>query len=287
MSIDKLHEKIRKTKSPILVDLTMKQEHIPEAMRHKETVKESHAQYCRELLTGLKGTVAGVRFSFDHWALMDGLSELSALMEMANSLGYYVLLDAPAMLTPWAAERAAALLDDHLGFPCHGMVADPYIGSDAIKPFLPYCKEGKSVFFAVRCPNKSASELQDLLTGSRLVHSAATDLINRHGEPILGKCGYSQLGALSSATNGSAVSGLRSKYGRLFLLIDGLDYPGGNCRNASYGFDRFGYGCVVSIGPDITAAWQADGGQGIDYVEMARKAVERNISKLNRYITIL
>ena len=287
MSIDKLHEKIRKTKSPILVDLTMKQEHIPEAMRHKETVKESHAQYCRELLTGLKGTVAGARFSFDHWALMDGLSELSALMEMANSLGYYVLLDAPAMLTPWAAERAAALLDDHLGFPCHGMVADPYIGSDAIKPFLPYCKEGKSVFFAVRCPNKSASELQDLLTGSRLVHSAATDLINRHGEPILGKCGYSQLGALSSATNGSAVSGLRSKYGRLFLLIDGLDYPGGNCRNASYGFDRFGYGCVVSIGPDITAAWQADGGQGIDYVEMARKAVERNISKLNRYITIL
>lgn len=287
MSIEKLQEKIRKTKSPIIVDMTMLWEHIPGTLRTAAMTKECHGQYCRELLTGLKGVVAGVRFSFDHWALMDGLSELSELMELANNLGYYVLLDAPAMLTPWAAERAAALLDDHWGFPCHGMVADPYIGSDAIKPFLPYCKEGKSVFFVVRSPNKSASELQDLMTGSRLVHAAIAEQVDRLGQNYIGKSGYSAVAVLTAATNTNAVMGLRGKHKRLFLLVDGLDYPGGNGKICSMGFDRLGHGCALSVGPAITAAWTAEGCNAEEYVSLAVQSAERIRNNMNRYITIL
>ena len=287
MSVEKLQEKIRKTKSPILVDLTMKWEHIPEVLRTAGSAKECHGRYCRELLAALKGVVAGVRFSFDHWALMDGLGELSALMELANSLGYYVLLDAPAMLTPWAAERAAALLDDHWGFPCHGMVADPYIGSDAMKPFLPYCKEGKSVFFAVRCPNKSASELQDLMTGTRLVHAAVAEQVDRLGQNCIGKSGYSAVAVLTAATNTNAVKALRAKHRGLFLLVDGLDYPGGNGKNCSYGFDRLGHGCAISVGPAITAAWTAEDANAEEYLSLAVQASERIRANMARYVTIL
>lgn len=287
MSVDKLQEKIRKLKCPIIVDLSMKPEHIPQAVQEGKSDKEACAAYCRELLAGLKGLVAGVRFNFDHWALLDGLGELSALMDLANGLGYYVLLDAPAMLTPWAAERAAALLDDHWGFPCHGMVADPYIGSDAIKPFLPYCKEGKSVFFAVRCPNKSASELQDLMTGTRLVHAAVAEQIDRMAQSYIGKSGYSQVGALTAATNTNAVKGLRGKHNRLFLLVDGLDYPGGNGKICSYGFDRLGHGCAISVGPAITASWRDDGADPAEYMALAVQSVERIRNNMTRYVTIL
>ena len=231
--------------------------------------------------------MAGVRFSFDHWALLDGLQELSALMELANSLGYYVLLDAPAMLTPWAAERAAALLDDHYGFACHAMVADPYIGSDAIKPFLPYCKEGKSVFFAVRTPNRSASELQDLMTGSRLVYAATAEQVDRLGQSYVGKSGYSALAVVTSATNANAVAGLRNKHKHLFLLADGLDYPGGNGKNCSLGFDRLGHGCAISVGPMITAAWAASEGEKMSAVEAALQAAERIKANMARYVSIL
>ena len=287
MSIDLLQDKIRKGKCPIIVDFTVKGSQIPAHIRQDRDPVDSYAIFCRELMIGMKGIVPGVRFSFDQFALMNGLSQLSALLKEAAGLGYYVVLDAPSTHSPWAAERAAALLSPESPYPCHCLIADPYAGSDVIKPFLPACKEGKTVFFTVRDPNKSASELQDLMTGSRLVHLAAADLVNRYGEPICGKCGYSQVGALTAATSATAVSGLRSKYSRMFLLVDGLDYPGGNGKICSYGFDKFGHGAAISVGPAITAAWQEAGSDGFDFVQQATRAAERIRNNLTRYFTIL
>lgn len=241
----------------------------------------------RQLLPALKGIVPAVRFSFSQWAMLDALEALRQMLTLATELGFYVLLDAPATRTPWEAKAAASLLNADSGYDCHGIVADPYIGSDGIKPFLSYCKEGKSVFFAVRTPNKSAVELQDLMTGSRLVHLAAADLVNRYAEQTYGKSGYSHVGILTAATNANAVAGLRSKFKRLFLLVDGLDYPGGNGKIASQGFDRFGHGCAVSVGPEITAAWQKEDNGAQEYVALAVKAAERIRNNLNRYFTIL
>lgn len=121
----------------------------------------------------------------------------------------------------------------------------PYIGSDAIKAFLPGCKDGrKGLFVVVRSPNKSASELQDLLTGSRLVHDAAMDLVKRYGESIFEKCGYSQIGALVSAGAPNSLKNLRAKYQRTFLLVDGLDYPSGNAKNCSYALTALDMGLL-------------------------------------------
>ncbi len=287
MSVDMLQEKIRKLKCPLIVDLSVNPDQIPPHICQDRTLAQAYVLYCTELMEALKGTVPGVRFSFDQCALMGCLEQLSALMNRAVEMGYYVLLDGPAMLTPWAAERAAHLLDASSDYPCHGMVVSPYIGSDAIKPFVPYCKEGKSVFFAVRTPNKSAVELQDLMTGSRLVHLAAADLVNRYAEQLYGKSGYSSVGVLTAATNANAVIGVRTKFKRLFLLVDGLDYPSGNGKIASHGFDRLGHGCAVSVGPEVVAAWQKEETDGLDYAALAVKAAERIRNNLGRYFTIL
>ena len=287
MSVDILQEKIRKTKSPIIVDLAVKPEQIPGHIWEGKSQAEAMDLFCRELMVGLKGKVSGVRFSFDQWALLGALDTLSALTKYAQEQGFYALLDGPAVLSPWAAERAASIFDAESGYACDSMVLCPYIGSDAIKPFLPYCKNGKSVFFAVRSANKSSAELQDMIAGSRLVHVAAADHVKRHGEALLGKFAYSQVAVLTAATNANAVMGLRSKFKNLFLLVDGLDYPGGNGKNCSYGFDRFGHGCAISVGPAITAAWTAEGCDGTDYVELAVQAAERIRSNMSRYVTIL
>jgi orotidine-5'-phosphate decarboxylase len=288
MSVDVLQEKIRKLKCPIVLDLSVEPEHIPAALLESGDEK-AMTVYCKALMSGLKGVVPSVRFSFDQFALMgaSGLETLRKLLREAHSLGYYVLLDGPAVNTPWAAKRAATMLEEESDLYCDGLMISSYIGSDVLKPFLQKCRAGKSLFVIVRSPNKSAAELQDLMTGSRLVHAAAADIVNRHGECILGKCGYSQIAAVTSATNAGAVFGLRSKYNRLFLLVDGLDYPGGNGKNASYGFDRFGHGCAVSVGPAITAAWREKETDGTDYVQQAQKAAERIRNNLNRYISIL
>lgn len=282
MSVDILQERIRKTKCPIIVDLAMLPEHLPPQLLEGNTESQALDTYCRDLLKALKGKVPGVRFNFDQWAMLDSLPVLRELTAFASELGFYVLLDGPAVLSPWAAQRAASLFD-HMRI--DSMILCPYAGSDVIKPFLDHCKQDRSVFFAVRTANKSAVELQDMMTGSRLVHVAAADHVKRLGETIVGKSGYSQVGALTAATSANAVMGLRGKYNRMFLLVDGLDYPGGNGKNSSYGFDRFGHGCAMSVGPAITAAWKE--GENQDPVEAAVQAVERIRNNMTRYITIL
>ena len=286
--MDMLQERIRKFKCPIVLDLALEQQHIPAAFA-SDNALEGMVSYCSALLAAMKAIVPAVRFNFDQYALLggEGLERLSALMQEANRMGYYVLLDGPSVTSPWAAQRAAAILGEDSCYPCHGMIISPYIGSDAIKPFAEYCKAGKSLFVIVRSPNKSAAELQDLMTGSRLVHTAAADLVKRHGESLVGKCGYSSIGAVISATSSSSVMNLRSKYNRTFLLVDGLDYPGGNGKNASLGFDRFGHGCAVSVGPSITSAWMTEEDQTADAVQLAVRAAERIRNNLGRYITIL
>ncbi|MBE6934304.1 MAG: hypothetical protein E7462_04545 [Ruminococcaceae bacterium] len=291
MSIDVLHEKIRKLKCPIIVDFSMQETLLPPYLLVEEgSYPKAYYRFCKELLERLDEVVPGVRFSFDTFALFggEGLENLSALLDRARALGLYTILDGPQILSPWAADRAAELLQSEQ-YPCDAMLISPYIGSDGIKPFVPACtKMEKDLFIVVRSANKSASELQDLLTGKRLVQGAAAEMVNRFGEPIFTKCGFSRICSVSSAGAADSLRNLRAQYKRMFLLVDGLDYPSGNVKNCSYAFDRFGYGAVISAGPTITAAWkEEEEANPMEYTDAAVKTVERIRKNLLRYITIL
>ena len=291
MSIDFLHDKIRKLKNPLIVDMSITEALLPPHLMEQEgEFANAYFRFCRELLEALEGVVPGVRFSFDTFALLgeQGLVELRSLLTRAGELGFYTLLDGPQILSPWAADRAAALLEND-EYPCQGMLISPYIGSDAIKPFVSACAKGdRDLFIVVRSANKSASELQDLLTGKRLVQGAAAELVNRFGESIFTKCNYSRICSVSSAGAADSLRNLRAQYKHMFVLVDGLDYPSGNMKNCSLAFDRFGYGAAISAGPTITAAWlDTEDGQPEAYIDHALAAAERLKKNLQRYITIL
>ncbi len=290
MSVDVLQDKIRKLKNPSVVDFGIEVNCIPPHIQEQAgDPLKAYVRFCRELMETLKETVPAVRFSFDAFALYggEGLTQLQALLCRAGELGFYVLLDAPQILSPWAADRAAEVLFDGPEYVCDGLIITPYIGTDSIRPFLPGCMNGKALYVVVRSPNKTALELQDLLTGSRHVYSAAAELVNRMGEQVIGKCGYSQIAAAASAGSPDGLRNLRTKHNRMFLLVDGLDYPSGNAKNCSYAFDRFGHGAAVCAGPSVTAAWKNDQSDGQNYLELALQAAERMKKNLTRYVTVL
>ena len=291
MAIDFLHEKIRKLKNPLIVDMNITSELLPPHLLEQEgSFDKAYFRFCKELLEALQGLVPGVRFSFDTFALMgaEGLAQLRALLSRAGELGYYKLLDGPQILSPWAADRASLLLRSE-EYPCDGLLISPYIGSDSIKPFVPACKDGgKDLFVVVRSANKSASDLQDLLTGRRQVQGAAAELVNRFAEPIFTKCGFSRICTVSSAGAADSLRNLRAQYKHMFILVDGLDYPSGNMKNCSLAFDRFGYGAAISAGPTVTACWKdEEDATGEYYTDSAVAAVERMKKNLARYISIL
>jgi len=292
MAIDVLQEKIRKTKNPSVLELSVPVSQLPPHILAEEgSSGKAYARFCGELLEQLKGIVPAVRVSFSAFALLghDGLYQLSETLKKAGELGYYVLLHGPEILSPMEATNAAqCLLGNESLYPCDGLIIGGYLGSDVIKPFLPYCKkEKKDLFVVTRTANKSAPELQDLLAGSRNVHTVAADHVNRYGQDTTGKFGYTHVGVLASASSAESLRSLRSKYSRLFILIDGYDYPNANAKNCSHAFDKFGHGAAACGGTGIICAWKEAESDGTDYLDHAKTSAERMKKNLTRYISIL
>ena len=292
MSIDVLQEKIRKTKNPSMIDLALKTSDLPPHLLQEEgSAAAAYGRFGRELLGALKGIVPAVRISFTAFAVLgpDGLTELTAVLEQAAVQGFYVALEAPYILSPMMAEATAeAVWGDQAIYPCDGLITSAYPGSDTIKPFAAYVKsKKKDLFPVVRTSNKTAPEIQDLLTGTRLVHAAAADLVNRFGAENIGKFGYSRISVVAGANSMESLRNLRNKYPKLFLLVDDMDYSGCNAKICGSAFDQFGHGAVVCAGPTVTAAWQQAKSDGKDYLEQAQAAAERMKKNLTRYVTIL
>ena len=291
MSIDFLQEKIRKLKNPSVIDFTVSKDQIPSHILYEcGSLAEGYGRFCRELLEGLRDVVPAVRFSVGCFALLgqQGMAVLQQTLNLAKELGFYVLLDGIQILSPVQAQlEAQALFDPEVNWKFDALVTSACIGSDGLKPFADQIKKTDKALFAVlRTGNKSAAELQDLLAGPRLVHSAAADIVNRLGEPMPGRCGYNRLGGVAGASSADSLRTLRSKYNRIFLLLDGYDYPNANAKNCSFAFDKLGHGAAACAGSSVTAAWTEEGREDA-YVALAVEAAERMKKNLTRYVTIL
>ena len=292
MSIDVLQDKIRKLKNPSMVDLALAAGDLPQILLEQEgSVAKAYGRFCLEMLENLKALVPAVRVSFTAFALMgpEGLEELTKVLKAAKTHGYYVALESPYLLSPMMAQATAeAVFGENAFYPCDGLILPAYPGSDVIKPFLPYVKDGKKdIFPVVRTSNKTAPEIQDLLTGSRLVHAAAADLINRFGGDNTGKTGYARVGILAGANSADSLKTLRTKYPRLFILVDDMDYSGCNAKICGNAFDKLGHGAVVCAGPTVTMAWKLNEAEAGEYLTQAKAAAERMKKNLTRYTTVL
>lgn len=291
MSIDRLQEKIRKLKNPLVVDFAILPEHIPPHILEAEgNFSKAYKQFCKELLQGLKTVVPAVRFDFGAFALLggEGLEILEEVLLCAKEQDYYVLLDGVEALSAQSAERAAAILfSDDCKWYSDGLILTSYIGSDGLRPYVSKLRDtGKDLFVVARTSNKTAPELQDLLTGSRLVHMAKTDVVNRFAEPLIGRCGYSQVAIVGAASSADSLRSLRAKYKNIFLLLDGCDYPNANAKNCSFAFDKLGHGAAACAGISVTAAWKEET-DGTDFVLLAVQSAERLKKNLTRYVTVL
>lgn len=287
VSIDLLQNKIRKSKNPVALWLNPTGDVIPPAIyAQTDSAAEAYGQYCLELLQNLTEYVSAVRVSFDAFALMgpEGLTQLRNILTKAGDLGYYVILDWQHLEDAALAEQSArSIMRDEL-WKCDAVTLCPYAGSDGIKPYL-HTAGKKAVFVAVKTGNKSGSDLQDLQTGGRLVHTAAADLVSRWGENALERCGYSRVAAVAGAVNAASLRTLRQKFSRMFVLVEGVETSGANAKNCAYAFDRLGHGALVCAGSSVLGAWQTQ--EGDDYISAAKDAAERLKRNLTRYVTIL
>ena len=286
MSVDILQEKIRKCKNPAVLCLEPEISLIPPALlADEENLAAAYGSYCTQLLTALQGVFPAVRIGYHAFAVLgaEGLTALDQVRHCARELGYYLIADLDAGFTGTLAKLWGEKILEQDGY--DAMTVTPYPGSDVAKQYLDHCKAGKMILAQIKTPNKTGPELQDLLSGGRLVYIAAADLVYRWGQNLYGRCGYRQVGAMMAANSADSLRSVRTKYKELFILVSGLDVSGGNAKNASFAFDRLGHGAAVCVGTSILGAWQ-EVEDCEDYIACAKEAAERVKKNIGRYVTV-
>ena len=299
MSIDALQSKIHKLKSPVMVGLDPSAELLPPAILEEaraeygdslHALAAAYERFCEGILEAVSGVAPAVKLQERCFLALgaEGVAVMQRLMEKASQMGFYVLLDANyASVEHISQLYADALFGENAPYCCDGVTVNGYLGGDNVKPFLPYCREQqKNLFCYVRTSNKSSREVQELISGDRLVYTAVTDLIMRWSLDLYGKNGYSEIAAVVGATQPEAIRSLRQKYDRIFLLLIGYGAQGGHAKNAQYAFDKFGRGAIVSASRSILGAWQKTG-DGAAYKDSARAAAIKMRDDIVKYLLVI
>ncbi|MBO4419892.1 MAG: orotidine-5'-phosphate decarboxylase [Oscillospiraceae bacterium] len=305
MSIDVLQSRIRKLKTPIVVGLDPVPELIPPELLAEcetrlgtgpEALAESYVLFCKGLLEGLKKAVPAVKVQSACFEALgwQGVKAMQEVLALAKKLNYYVILE--TMRTDVghiAAVNAESVFggltigeEKYYPYPCDALLVNGYLGSDGIRPYLPYVKEaGKNLFVVLKSSNKSSPEVQDLVSGGRVIHTAMADLTLRWSTELFGSCGYGEVGAVVGLSSPTAIQALRKRYDTLFFLVPGYGAQGGVAKHAAYAFDRLGHGAAVCASRSIIGAWREQA--EVDWPEAAAAAVEKMKKQLEAYVTVL
>jgi len=306
MGIDILQDKIRKTKNPTMVGIDPILPLIPEYIRRQaygefgETLKgaaEAYRIFSFGILDALQGTVPAIKIQTGCFQALgfEGVAVLEKVIAYARELDYYVLMDTMRGDIDCTAE---ALADSYFGgvqvegntflpYPCDAVMINSYLGSDGIMPFTRFCAQGKNVFLLAKTSNKSSREVQDMLSGDRIVFQVIMDLAMRWSTDIFGRFGYSEIGVTVSGRHPQILKEMRRIYDRLFFLVPGYGAQGANARDVQYAFDRFGYGAAVCAGRSILYAYKKTGDDGREYQKLALREAETMRERISDFVTIL
>ena len=140
------------------------------------------------------------------------------------------------------------------------ITVNPYIGCDCIKPFIEDCKKyEKGIFILVKTSNPSSGELQDLkLENQKEVYLQVANLVEKWGEELRGKYGYSSIAAVVGATYPKQLEQIRTIAPHTYFLIPGYGAQGGKAEDIAFGFDKNGLGGIVNASRSLMCAYQSD-----------------------------
>ena len=146
-------------------------------------------------------------------------------------------------------------------FGADALTVNGYLGTDGIKPLLGVCEaEDKGIFVLVKTSNPSSGELQDQkMESGKTVYETMGEFCEHWGESVMGKYGYSGVGAVVGATYPAQLGEMREKAPHTFFLVPGYGAQGGTAADVAGMFDKQGSGAIVNSSRGIIGAWKKSG----------------------------
>lgn len=300
--IDKLIEKIQKTKAPIVVGLDPMLSYVPEHVQKKafaeygETLRgaaEAIWQFNKEIVDQTFDLIPAVKPQIAMYEQfgVEGMEAYKKTVDYCKSKGLVVIGDVKrGDIGSTSAAYAAGHLgkvqvgsQTYTGFDEDFATVNPYLGSDGVKPFIDVCKEEKKgLFILVKTSNPSSGEFQDQLVNGRSLYELVGEKVAQWGSEHCGKT-YSYIGAVVGATYPEQGKLLRKVMPKAFILVPGYGAQGGKGKDLVHFFHEDGLGAIVNSSRGIIAAYkqEAYAKYGPEhYAEASRAAVEDMVADI-------
>ncbi len=187
---------------------------------------------------------------------VDGMRALARVLKLARRLGLITIADAKrGDIGSTSAAYAEAFLGDG-DFACDAVTVNPYLGSDAIMPFIARLRDGRGVFVLVRNSNPSSGEFQELPAGGRPVWESVAMRVNALGADFIGQNGLSAVGAVVGATYPEQSRRARELMPNAVILVPGYGQQGATAQDAVAAARRDGSGIVVNSSRGLMYAYR-------------------------------
>ncbi len=217
-----------------------------------------------------------------------GLAALQAVLSRARALGLVTILDSKRNDIASTAEAYADAVfggtrndgKRHAVWPADAMTINPYLGRDAVEPFLASARRvGAGVFILVRTSNKGAGQFQDLECAGKPVYRHVAEAVAAWAAENPGRCGYGDVGAVVGATHPAELTQVRAWVPAVPFLVPGYGAQGGSAADVAAAFRADGSGAVVNSSRGIIAAFRPDEPRWEHAVERATRAAIADLAQ--------
>jgi orotidine-5'-phosphate decarboxylase len=226
-------------------------------------------QFNKAIIDATADLVCAYKPQFAHYAAYGAEDQLERTIEYIHEShpGVPVILDAKRGDVGDTAERYAIEAFERYG--ADAVTVNPYLGGDALEPFLKYADKG--VVIVCRTSNPGARDLQDCVIGQHKLYQVVAELTaerwNSRGNCLL----------VVGATYPGELAEVRARVGEMPLLVPGVGAQGGNVAQAvQSGQTAQGTGLIISSSRAILYA-----SAGEDFASAARAATQRLRAQIN------
>lgn len=247
--LEKLLAAERQNRSLLCVGLDPEPERLPAELRELP-VEKAVVQFCRAIIEATAPYASVFKPNLAFFEVL-GPAGMAALQEVVQAIPAHipVIADAKRGDVGNTASRYAAAIFETYGF--DAVTVNPYLGYDAVAPFLAYRERG--IILLCRTSNPSARDFQDLLIQdasgeSRPLYEVVAQRVQVWNEA--GNCGL-----VVGATYPQEMRTIRALCPDLPILVPGIGAQGGDLEaSVPVAVDALGERAMISASRSILYA---------------------------------
>ncbi|MFN3532259.1 MAG: orotidine-5'-phosphate decarboxylase [Candidatus Brocadia sp.] len=300
---DQLITAIRKKNSCVVVGLDPHFKLIPDAIKQKFPSQKQSLEYAArvilefnmqviDLIAPLVGIVKPQIAFYELYGWW-GIRAYAETIKYAKQKGLIVIGDIKRGDVPSTAEAYA---DAHIGevhmddigeapFGVDAITVNPYLGTDSLHPFLETAKKyNKGIFVLVKTSNPDSGEFQDLVCGGKKLHEIIAEKTHAWGKDLIGKQGYSAIGAVVGATFSHEISTLRKLMPTAYFLVPGYGAQGATAKDIAHCFNPDGLGAIINASRSILYAYNISPWKEKYGISAWKDATREAVMKMNEEI---